>query len=243
MLIRFFRDRSAYLKNHWFSYVLDTIVVIVGILIALAVNNWNTDRINKEVEHSTLIEILNGLQQDLEDIDSNLSGHHKALRACKFWRRVINNEKANTDSTEFYYHVLTRDYVTIFNKSGYESLKSRGLDLITNDSLRIEIISLYEIPYYYLNENEEERQEMQYHRSYFIEINKLISPYFIFNKKGEITSIQQPLMLTEDKKKLMLTYLRKIEYNRRITVDYYNRTKQKIYHLIGNIENQLKKRT
>lgn len=37
---------------------------------------------------------------------------------------------------------------TLSNISAYESLKSRGLEIVTNDSLRLKITKLYEFDYY-----------------------------------------------------------------------------------------------
>ena len=57
------------------------------------------------------------------------------------------NKKVNSDSLMTYYRDLTRDFISIQNTAGYETLKSRGLELIKNDSLRLQIITLYEYNY------------------------------------------------------------------------------------------------
>jgi hypothetical protein len=78
-----------------------------------------------------------------------------------FWRKVFTNEATNLDSVRQYYFLLTRDFVSIQSTSGYETLKSKGLELIKNDSLRTKIISLYEYDYKTLTQVEEEYNELQ----------------------------------------------------------------------------------
>jgi hypothetical protein len=59
--------------------------------------------------------------------------------------RIVNNIPVDKDSLPIFYHFLTRDFITIQNTSGYQTLKSKGLETIKNDSLRRNIIDLYEV--------------------------------------------------------------------------------------------------
>jgi hypothetical protein len=78
----------------------------------------------------------------------NMGGHKNRLKACDYYHNIITHKQVKTDSIiKYYYQYLTRGYNSIQNKSGYESLKSSGLELIKDDSLRIEIIKLYEQRY------------------------------------------------------------------------------------------------
>jgi hypothetical protein len=63
------------------------------------------------------------------------------------FRDLIKNKPISQDSIEIFYISLFRDYTPLINRSGYESLKESGLKTITNDSLRLQIITLYD--YYY----------------------------------------------------------------------------------------------
>ena len=232
----FLRKQTGHLKTRWFNYGLETIVVIIGILVALAVDNWNNDRKDRYIEQSILTEISKGLREDLKDIRHNINGHNTGLEACVYFRNIINNEQVRAESVGYYYHYLTRDFFTIFNTSGYESLKSRGLELIRNDSVRIRIISTYEQDYSNLKKMEEEYFEMQYQKNYFNNINILVSPNLIFNNGGEIVSVLLPLNLNENNEKLFLSYLWKIKRNRDFLLKHYTQTEQKIEQLILDIE-------
>ncbi len=125
----------------------EIVLVVIGILIALQINNWNENRKEINIEKKILVEISKGLKQDLIDIKSNMSAHTAGLQACKYYRKIFINKKVQPDSINYYFSYLTRGYISIQNRSGYESLKSRGLELIKEDSLRSDIIKLYEQDY------------------------------------------------------------------------------------------------
>lgn len=61
----------------------------------------------------------------------------------------------------------------------------------------------------------------------------------MFDKKGSIESIQTPNNFSEEERKLMLSYLWKIQINRDFAMRYYSDMEDKINALIGQIEERL----
>ena len=134
-----------------------------------------------------------------------------------------------------YYFSLTRDFVSIQNTSGYETLKSRGFELIENDSLRSRIISLYEYDYNILRKLEEEYYEMQFQQNYFQEINRILSRNFVFDDKKRFVGIETPLRITADEERLLLSYLWKIKVNRDFVLGYYADMRNRVQKVRGDI--------
>lgn len=127
-----------------------------------------------------------------------------------------------------HYFNLTRDYVSIQNRAGYESLKSKGLELIQDDFLRLKIISLYEYDYQILQKLEEEYAEMQFFDQYFKEMNSVIAPNIKRNEEGMIVGVQSPLEMEENKRSELLLFLWKIQSNRLFILRYYREITKKI---------------
>ena len=50
-----------HLKSDWFRYGFETLAVIVGILIAFALESWNDAQQVKKEEHEILVNLLNDL--------------------------------------------------------------------------------------------------------------------------------------------------------------------------------------
>jgi hypothetical protein len=226
-------------KWDWKKYVMEFISIFIAVISAFALTNWNENRREEEAATKILLEISNGLQKDLEDIRINVYGHKEGIKACQFWRAVLSNQEVNYDSLYEHYINLTRDFFSVQNNSGYETLKSRGLELLKNDSLRFDIISLYEYDYKSLKTMEEDYYEMQFQENYFKELNDIIAPNFEFDSIGNIASIQQPLRISQKETKLILTYLWKIQVNRNFILKYYGSMEEKIQKIDQNINMQI----
>ena len=222
--------------GRYFKYAIGEIVlVVIGILIALQINTWNENKKTTEIENKILIEISNGLEKDLIDVGINKNGHILGLNAIRYWTKIINNEKVNIDSIQIQYHRLLRNFVSVQNTSGYESLKSRGLEIVKNDSLRLEIISLYEENYNIIKNIEEEYHENKFYKNYYKEINSLISSNFIYDNKGNLESFELPLSLSQENKKEFLSYLMKIKSGREFTISIYDNLELKIKETLKQI--------
>lgn len=229
---------SRKIKN-WKKYTFEFLSIFIAVISAFALNNWNDNRNNRNAENKILSEISNGLEKDLEDIRINVYGHQAGMKSADYFRALIANRPISIDSLMFHYFNLTRDFVSIQNTSGYETLKSKGLELIRNDSLRTKIISLYEYDYNTLRKLEEEYYELQFQENYFKEINNSISQNLQFNEDKLITGINIPLKLNQREEKLLLTYLWKIQTNRNYMLQIYAEVESKIEKLRIEIEKEL----
>ena len=223
-------------KKHGFEFLS----IFIAVISAFALNNWNDNRNADKSESKILIEIANGLEKDLEDIKQNEKGHKQGISACKYFRDAMSNKNVTSDSLMIHYNNLTRDYISIQNTAGYQTLKSRGLELIKNDSLRLKIISLYEFDYQILRKLEEEYYEMQFHKNYFKEINKSILPNFNFDENNMISGVNLPLKMPIEEKKILLMYLLKIQGNRNFILSFYAQIENKITEVQKSINQEIK---
>lgn len=227
------------MEKSWRKYTLEFMSIFVAVISAFALNNWNDNRREARAEEKILVEIKNGLKKDVEDLATNIQGHKDGIRSCQFWRDIIKDKSISQDTIQLKYIQLTRDFTSLQNISGYETLKSRGLEIIDNDSLRSELISLYEYDYYTLRKLEEDYEEMQFQKSYFQQINALLAPNFIYDEKGNLMRVQSPINLSQSNKNLLLSYLLKIELNRNIILGFYARVEENVAKLEEKIEREL----
>ncbi len=137
-------------------YVIGEIVLIViGILIALSIDNWNSDKITRAEETAILKEMKKNLRSDLHDIRENIQLNTMSLRANERVLENLSNPESYHDSLNFYYANLTLTTILDVNNSSYENLKSFGFHIIENDSLRIKITELYAVSYVFLKKMED----------------------------------------------------------------------------------------
>jgi len=157
-MIHFFRRIRQKLlsENRLTRYLLyaigEIVLVMIGILLALQINNWNESRKQKKLERSILSEMKENLLNDQSDIHRNLAFDSTNYEATL---RVLNHLEGKEPLTE----ELRENYGKIGwgslfaeNTSAYENLKSLGFNLISNQQLREKITFLYSVRYEYLNE-------------------------------------------------------------------------------------------
>lgn len=185
-MLHFFRKmRKALVPENrfgrYFFYALGEIVlVVIGILIALQVNNKNEYRKARKFEVNILKEIKNNLVQDLHEIQSDISIMDSVNLACD---NIIISLTKEIRSHTLKYNVAKLSVNPHFdpNKSGYELMVSKGVDIIQNDSLRQSISQLYESAYTYYYRYEEERTQFL-----LLHLEQKLNEYFSREVKPEL---------------------------------------------------------
>ena len=130
------------LKRKWAEYLLEILVIVIGILVAFILNGWNETRKAKVLEKDSLEELRIALNQDRKDIELNIRLQKKALRSQGLVVDWLSSDSTYSDS--ICYHFAQANYFSFFisDNAAFESLKTKGLSLISNDSLRNTIYSL-----------------------------------------------------------------------------------------------------
>jgi len=162
--LRFFRTIRKKLieEDNVRRYLLyaigEILLVVIGILIALQVNNWNEERIQRNQEVKILHEIRNDLESNYVEIEEiNLSIEQKLSDIDKVLSLI--EQKQFTRENDTLLHVYHGFGTGIFNSAntGYQFIQSNGLSIISNDSLRILVTEMYEKEF----RNIHRREEMQ----------------------------------------------------------------------------------
>jgi hypothetical protein len=166
-MLRFFRKIRHNLLDQgkivrYLTYAIgEIILVVVGILIALQVNNWNEARKDRQDELLILREIHANLKIDLEEFERNLGHLRNQEIACQKMFEIIEQDLPYDESYGYYAR-----FVRLFPRftpktSGYQLLKTKGLDLVRSDPLRQAITDLYEYGYNYVRTKENEISEFK----------------------------------------------------------------------------------
>jgi hypothetical protein len=73
-----------HLKEEWYKYLLEIIVITAGILGAFALNNWNEDRLEREMELVILNEMQSEVQNNLDLIIEVINSHEQSLEELQY---------------------------------------------------------------------------------------------------------------------------------------------------------------
>jgi hypothetical protein len=149
-MINFFRRfRQRFLSENKFSkYILyaigEIILVVIGILIALQVNNWNESRLEQKRINQYAKSLVEDLKSDIEMINVSLFQATKKYRYVDSLRHYTNHTKAANLSNTFLYvvahDIIYRPYK--WNRSTLNELNSSGgFRYIANDSLQKKLVA------------------------------------------------------------------------------------------------------
>ncbi|NND80371.1 MAG: hypothetical protein HKN53_10770 [Maribacter sp.] len=153
-MIKFFRKiRQKMLTENKFGKYLtyavgEIILVVIGILIALSINNWNENRKSAKQENLYLKRLLSENRDDINTFKNNISDLEKGIETIENLSLVLNSndskdEKLIEAANDFF------GYGSIYpifssSTSTFDDLSSTGnLKDIRNSELRDELVKHY----------------------------------------------------------------------------------------------------
>ncbi|MEQ9405777.1 MAG: DUF6090 family protein [Cyclobacteriaceae bacterium] len=132
----------ATLIQKWPEYLLEILVITVGILGAFTLNNWNENRKAIENERRVLMEILDNLKEDRIQLLEAEILLDQSIQSITFLMRN-DLEKVSTDTLSKHLAFLITFYKYYPIDNGYESLKASDIS-ISNNELKNDISRYYE---------------------------------------------------------------------------------------------------
>lgn len=152
-MIKFLRKiRQQLLTENKFSKYLiyaigEIILVVIGILIALSINNWNQNIKNNKAEKYYLEHMKNDLIADslfLSNVWLNLNKRLPAIQNFLDELHKVNNKKSFNDAFKQYININWEVLFFVSNDATYKEMESGAkLGIINDKKLRKNIIELY----------------------------------------------------------------------------------------------------
>jgi hypothetical protein len=263
-MIKFFRKIRQNLLSEgktgkYLKYAIGEIVlVVIGILIALQINNWNEYRKLKLTERHTLENLLSEIQLDTLDLNFNLNMHKSSQQNSEnLFHYLNNNDSIQSDSINFT-EVLGNPVVAILNMSTYSSLVNSSPDLISNQELKKKIFVHYNLVYTSILEVENRSTgfkpydkllpffqkyftvEKNFNKIGFQNTNSKSDDYFDGDyKRTSLYPKNLPSLKSDEAFKVTLS---EVIYLRSITISVYENALQRVNELCQEIKNELDKK-
>jgi len=138
-MIKFFRKirQNLLMENKtgkYFKYAIgEILLVVIGILIALQINNWNDQRISKKEVITQLKILSNELKDDINLFESQIKSYPERV---DYLQKLSQGEYEKLDLSLFFEIVVWNDTPILFGDS-YFNLKTKGgIDLIDDNDLK-----------------------------------------------------------------------------------------------------------
>jgi hypothetical protein len=242
-MIKFFRKIRRNMLDEgktgkYLKYAVgEILLVVIGILIALQINNWNENRKNRVIEKNILTSIKLDLISDTITYNNGMDRISFSNKSIK----LILNKPELQDSLTALNFISSYSLAEIRSRTtSFEFLKSTGLDIVHHQELRDSIIDYYE-----------EEVKVAIIKNDFnskgLNINTLepyLQEHFIFTTKdSSLTDLDYiPLnykdLINDDKYSSLL--IQRFIYNSQTLVSLQNLT-AKAKNVINEIENKIDK--
>ncbi len=246
-MIKFFRKiRQGLLEKGKFQqYALyaigEILLVMIGILLALYVNNKNEESKALVKRQEILTEIKENLIFNADKFQKEIAIEQQVTASIDIVMKNLTETKIYHDSLDKHLHYCWFWPTSSWKTSGYETLKSHGVALIQSRQLRETIIDLHEITYSEFSEID--RNSEGYSQSMVIPI---FAELLVFApttpntplKDYRATPKDYPALLQSKKMTGILSFWRML---RIAGIQYRQQVIEKNRELIGLIDRELEK--
>ena len=154
-MIKFFRKIRQQLLSEgktgkYLKYAIgEIILVVIGILIALQVSNWNKQRVDAHSEQEVLIDLNTEIKSNIKELEIIIDEHKKSLAAGKEIKSMIMDssklKRISNDSLKSILIIMNYNY-TYDPKLGILNsvINSGRINLIQNKEIRYKLSSINE---------------------------------------------------------------------------------------------------
>ena len=208
----------------YLKYAIGEIVlVVIGILIALQINNWNENRKIQQNEIAILQQLNEDLKKNLEEVLEIHSILKQSAENSNAFLLFLNSKRNNTDSISSWVNQISRNPIFNNANTAYKNLENSPNKIISNDSLRLRITLMYEKEF----------------RNIDVRENAFKTQFYPDFKKHQRENFSMTVGVSEDGKEIKFDYnrpkntesLKEDDGFKNALVDMYNFTKLRTKHL------------
>jgi len=190
-MIKFFRRirqkllKEGNLKRYLLYAIGEILLVMIGILLALQLNNWNEGKKRMAVERQLLIELKNGLETEIGYQKWSIKMNKDFIESGQILLNYLNTDKGYNDSLNVHFHKSTQWISTNDGNFAWENLKKYGLSFLKQDSLKGSLQFGFEIGKDYLNTRKS--QQEYYHNAVVVQfLTENFTTSYVSNASSEL---------------------------------------------------------
>ena len=139
--------RTGSLRKYFFYAIGEIALVVIGILIALQINNWNQERIGQKIERQLLQELIENLQTNEERFLASIADEKITARSIEYVVKSLENQWPYHDSMDYHYGRADFAADMVLTTTAFETIKSKGFDVVLDNNIRKTMIDLFDAEY------------------------------------------------------------------------------------------------
>ena len=152
-MIKYFRKIRQWLltENRFSKYLLyaigEIVLVVIGILIALSINNWNQSQNEKQIETQYLNNIVRDLNEQFISIDTQMQIEKSYYEAASHLIEDYNKDHAFTLDSIFYKqatYLFYRKTFVITDPTYTDLISSGNISVLKNQANKDQLLNYYQ---------------------------------------------------------------------------------------------------
>jgi len=129
----------------YLKYAIGEIILVVfGILIALSINNWNEQRKTDQLELKLLFDLKSSIIESEKELTYSYDENKLTVQRFEYILSHLKTDLPESKAIDSCFFQLPFWVSPFVNYTAYESLKTKGLDLIKNETIKNRIVNLYD---------------------------------------------------------------------------------------------------
>lgn len=150
-MIKFFRKIRYNLMEtgktgKYFKYAIgEIILVVIGILIALSINNWNETRKLQNEELKLLSDLKTNLETTYKNFITDTIYNFELIVNYNNIESFINKDLPYLNKLDKAFGEFTFWSSPYITSTAYKTLQTKGLDIIKNQKLKKDIVNIYDV--------------------------------------------------------------------------------------------------
>jgi len=152
------------LKKEWYRYLIEVLVVILGIMGAFTLESWRDAQKEERLKQELYGDFIQELQKDLVEIEGNAAFNNSFLKMYRRASEIIQSDPQMMKADSVGILTIGLMDFSDFKKSGsaYEALSNSGkLDLIDNKTILYQLQEISML-YIYINRLESNQETLMF---------------------------------------------------------------------------------
>lgn len=202
-MLKFFRRirrkliKEGNLKKYLIYAVGEIALIVIGILVALQIDNWNEAGKLSEKEQVVLKDLYEDLESNSLILRKDIRQNKEMIDYIDYILGHFDNDLAYSDSLADYLPMMAWTHQLTLVSSAFESLKSSGFDVIQSNELKLQIIKLFDHEY---------NSTAQWINTLSIEKHREFREVFIEFPRGRISDNYHEILADDKLYNLLVTY-------------------------------------
>ena len=152
-MIRLFRKIRHRLlsENRYSIYILyatgEIVLVVIGILLALQIDNGVDERKNVQREQELLTDLLDNLEINVSQLKEDLEWDSLAINSGAYILKAFQSKLEYSDSIDKHFHNSRLVPNPFLTSSAYQAIENKGFEIISSKNLRKNVIKLFDDTY------------------------------------------------------------------------------------------------